>query len=597
MQIRKLLCVSTACLALAACSGGGGGGGAVSTLPAPSPSPTPTPTPAPSGTNSALTGTLVSETFATDASTGTVNYPKSGAPGTASAAVSTISVAYDAATSSYTITAGSRSQQFGPANIDASTTGPQITVYKRVSGTTTDTLTLTKPGTSGSLTYQYVGAGFWQRTIDGTTAVSGTIDSFVYGVRTPATAVPRTGSASYAVDLLGSQAYLDQPVSLRGTGTMSVRFGENSFSLSGSYNEINPSTGAFNGSYGFNGSGTLSSTANSLSGTMQMGIIGQPLALTGAINGRFFGPAAEEVGAAFQTSNSQGLAATGAIIGRRADGAGIGNLATATTFDTYGTSMGYTVNGSGRVVGFAGSNSADAPLSFRVDPAAGTRTVQPIVGSPGSFGTANLVASAGVPNFSVYRVTSGTRTDELLLYTVGASNTQLVLSYASFGQWRAITPGSTAGTSNVLDRFFAYGERTSTGVAPVTGSARYDGVLFGRAVAFNGIMPMDSPQWQVGGTIRLDINFAARTYTGTLNPTLTDLSSNITTPWQAFALGGTYNPSAAGALNGAVFFGQSLNGRLYGPNAEEAAGDFYVNAPFGAFTNVLSVGVFGARRN
>ena len=109
----------------------------------------------------------LSESFTNDAATGTASYPTSGASGTATSANATVSVVYDAASRTYTITNGARSQSFAQGDIDLPSTTSRITVFKKTSGTTTDTLTLTKPGTSGILIYRYVGGGYWQRTVTG----------------------------------------------------------------------------------------------------------------------------------------------------------------------------------------------------------------------------------------------------------------------------------------------------------------------------------------------------------------------------------------------------------------------------------------------
>ncbi len=192
-----------ACALLSACSGGGGGGiggapapttGGTSPTPSPGPAPTPTPTPAPTP-NTSLLALTNSETFATDGTAVSASYPSTGA-GTVTAGSPTIAVAYDAANGSYTVTSGSRSQSFRPTDKDAANSSAQLTVFQRTTGDVTDSLTLTNTGTSGAYRYQYVGGGFWQQTRRSNNAAAGTVDAFTYGVRTPATAVPRTGSAT-----------------------------------------------------------------------------------------------------------------------------------------------------------------------------------------------------------------------------------------------------------------------------------------------------------------------------------------------------------------------------------------------------------------
>lgn len=201
--------------ALSACGGGGG----VNSTPTP---PTPTPTPPPTSANADMITLTQSEDFTNDAVTGSATYSKEGSRTAASSAPSALSVIYDAASRTYTVSTGERSQSFAQAHMDSSLGNAQITVFKRVSGATTDTFTLTNAASSGDLTYRYVGGGFWQRTIDSTTSVNGAFDAFTYGVETPDAALPRTGGASYAVDLLGVVASPDALYSMSGDGTLTA---------------------------------------------------------------------------------------------------------------------------------------------------------------------------------------------------------------------------------------------------------------------------------------------------------------------------------------------------------------------------------------
>jgi len=99
--------------------------------------------------------------------------PTNGTAGTTSGGPSTLSVSYDATSKDYTISVAGRSQTFAPGDINASKSSSSgATVYIKTSGSTTDSLTLTNAGTSGALTYEYVGAGFWQRTVQGAGTVS-----------------------------------------------------------------------------------------------------------------------------------------------------------------------------------------------------------------------------------------------------------------------------------------------------------------------------------------------------------------------------------------------------------------------------------------
>jgi len=143
-------------LLVSACGSGGG----VNSTPTPSPtptSPTPTPTsptPTPSQANASLVDLQYIERFANVAATANASFPTGGAAATVQSAPSTVTLNYDAATRGYTLAVDGRMQTFLPSQIDAAQSNAAITVYVRTNGDTTESLTLTKPGTSGRLTYQ-----------------------------------------------------------------------------------------------------------------------------------------------------------------------------------------------------------------------------------------------------------------------------------------------------------------------------------------------------------------------------------------------------------------------------------------------------------
>ncbi|BCA58718.1 hypothetical protein [Sphingomonas sp. HMP6] len=295
MKVIKLAGVSLLVMQLAACSGSGGGAGPVNSTPtpptsptptpAPSPTPAPTPTPTPSGptSNPSLITLVASEDFANDAATGTVSFPTSGAAPTNTAAQATATVRYDLASRGYTVTVAGRSQSFLPADLDAAQSNATTAVYVKRNGSTTDSLTVTKPGTSGRFTYQYVAGGFWQRTINGTSTISGSFDATAFGVRTPDTAVPRTGRAEYAVDLLGVETTGNNVFGITGQGLTQIDFPSGTVLTNGT------STAAISGSGTFSSQARLSSASNSFTGNFQFNDFG---VFIGQIDGKLYGPAA-----------------------------------------------------------------------------------------------------------------------------------------------------------------------------------------------------------------------------------------------------------------------------------------------------------------
>jgi hypothetical protein len=289
-QLRATLL--SVCLGLTAC--GGDGGGSVASTPTPPP---------PAGANANLLDPLKSETFANDAAQATLTVASSGAV-SGSAAPATATFVYDASLQTYTMTVGSASHSFGPGDVDAALTNSAQTVYETKSGNTTDSLTVTKPGTSGRFTYEYVGAAFWQSTtINSGSSGNGALYALAYGEPTPSTATPTTGQAQYGVDLIGAYSYGNQVNGITGQGTVQVDFAQGALVVNGL---LDSSAGSFAGY------GKLSSTG-AFSGTFDVNALAS---MTGTVNGRLYGPQAQEIGGTFSATDGTNIAA-GAIIGRQ----------------------------------------------------------------------------------------------------------------------------------------------------------------------------------------------------------------------------------------------------------------------------------------
>ena len=319
MRLRVLALVSASAL-LSACGGGGGGVASTPTPPATPPTP---PAPPPAQTNASLADLKYSESFANDAATGSATFNASGTYQNGTSGTAALTVNYNATDRSYTLSTGGRSQTFSPSDRDAVNSSAQADVYVRSGSSATDSLTLTRPGSSGSLTYTYVGAGIWQRTAND--KLSGSIDAFTYGVTTPAAGVPRTGSGSYIVDLLGVIASNGSVLgvhAIRGSGTLDVNFANGNITTSGNINASPLPGGGYAAPGSFMGTATLSSSANAFAGTLRLS---ESEPFTGPLNGRFYGPAANEVGAAFSGTGQNFGVVAGTIIGpagtgRRHDG-------------------------------------------------------------------------------------------------------------------------------------------------------------------------------------------------------------------------------------------------------------------------------------
>jgi len=235
--------------------------------------------------------------------------PSSGGT-TGSSASATATISYKASDQSYTLSTSGGTITFRPTDLDASLTTDAQLVYMKKSGSTTDTLTLTRPGTTGPVTYQYVGSAFWQHSLVASGSGSGSIDAIAYGVPTPSSAVPVSGRAAYDIALIGARTSSGTPGGIGGTGAVIADFTSGKVFISGTLKDDLTSTLA-----PFAGLATLASGGNGFSGTFAFEAFE---GFRGSVNGRFYGPGAQEIGAAWSANSTSYGTAVGTIMGRKA---------------------------------------------------------------------------------------------------------------------------------------------------------------------------------------------------------------------------------------------------------------------------------------
>ncbi|SFJ24990.1 hypothetical protein SAMN03159338_1193 [Sphingomonas sp. NFR04] len=566
-------------LVLSACSGGGGGGGVGS--PGGSAPGTGT-APAPNGSLLALNS---SETFTNDGATATANFAGPNALPTLAVAATPISVAYDASARSYTITSGSRSQTFLPSDRDATTSTAQLSMFKRVSGNKTDTLALTAVGTSGAFTYQYVGGGYWQQIEENAGAVNGTFDAFTYGIRTKDSAMPRTGLGSYAIDLIGVETgAMPQLWALAGSGTMDVDFagGQLLFSGTGVRASVLPQSFAVKNNFTFSGNAGITSGTAAFTGEMRI-----ELGTPGQLTGRFFGPAADEVGASFAIGTEGGGGFTrdvGTITGRKqagtVDGAftPLANISSAKMFTlpAPGSMIAATVQNSrgaqpGQVVSTnIAPNAAWTSLGF--DPAAKSYTFD-----GRTFAAANVVAAESSEGVKTYRQVDGDKTATLRIYTPNGTNGSIALTYSGFADYMAVQQPATGTTDSMARLWSVYGVETQSSNVPRTGTATYVGQIYGAAVR-NGFAAYD-----MRGTASISVNFVSRMIGGELRPLFTPVGGGTSLDFGGLQImasigfaptANTFYGSATPMISGGSNTTVTLTGRFFGPTAQEAGLNF-----------------------
>lgn len=415
----------------------------------------------------------------------------------------------------------------------------------------------------------------WQRTVQGSSTLSGSFDAATYGVATPAAGVPRTGSASYAIDLLGAIAFLDLPVSLRGSGSMNVRFGLNNFDFSGTYDQVRVTDGQPAGSGMFSGTGTIAGAANDLGGSIEL------FPFPGTLNGRFYGPGAEEVGAAWSFASVQGVSGSGTLTGRRPASTGgtfLDSPATYTGLEH--KSLAYQVNSAGHLMSSIGDNGQQFVQTFEVAPSglAFRLTGDSGAGRTASFAASSRVAAASNGVFTTYRTTTAAEENTFRVFNTGNANSEIQLTYAGFGQWLTELNPSAA-TSDVFDRYFTYGQRTAAGLIPTTGSASYSGKVYGSGYGTGGAT---RNLYDMTGNFALTFLFGGGQFNGHIDATLKDRGDNGTFALDRVTISGNF-PSLqwVGQASGGGLLG-GVAGGFYGPNIDEVAATYQ----FGGGTSI-----------
>ncbi len=521
-------------------------------------------------------------------------------PVTADGAI--IAIAYDPGTHSYTITSGSRSQTFLPADKDVAASGAaQLNIYKRTAGNVTDSLTLTNAGSAGAFTYQYVAGGYWQRTDQRSDGVVGTFDAFTYGLRTPDSVRPRLGYASYAIDLLGLQAAPDALASVTGTGRMNVDFVGGDIEFSGTGRSV-AVRGLWQGDFSFGGTARLTSGTTGFTGTMQTNFFDG----SGTITGGFFGPGAEEVGATFKVASRVDGYTVGTLTGRQTPGAGptLAALATPTDFSLNGDSLHWGLMYAHDDV--PETVSASLPFlalsvgSMHVDPLAHTYRMGMSPGTGTLFTPEDIVPAETTAAVRTYRQDDGTISKTLRVYQPVGSDGTLLLSYTGFADYE-ITSRETG--YEVRDRILTpYGLMTRDPL-PQTGTGNYAGVVVGSAYGTGA-----NGRYDLGGTATWSVAFDSGAISGTLSPVLTPVGGAPSFDAGTLAMHGSIYASAQNRIDGVLtqkqaggpeFSGRFL-GNFFGPVAQEAAfafeGAFPRTRPDGSTDPLTVIGVAAGKR-
>lgn len=559
------------CLPLAACGGGSSNG--VGNLPPPAPAPTPSPAPPP--TNTTLTNLVASQSFVNDAASTAVTFDlTTGTAISGSARRNSLTVSYDAANASYTLTVEGRTDTFGASAGLADTQFEKV--YTKIADGRRDYLTLVKVPYTGSLETRYVGLGYWQRNILEPGRQTTDYVAFTYGLPTPIAAVPRTGLAGFYVDAFGLvTAPGEEPRSFEGRGELTVDFTTGIFSTLTSVTEIDLVSGGetYGGLIELTAAGHLAADGSFSGNALYSGGLGRA---GGTLGGRFYGPNSEELGATFAASNAAGMAVAGSFTGQRNAGIQPQNLAlTNMTREHVFRTSSRSLTWQNAETFLYGTPSSDQ--------------------LGGQF-TVNDKVAGGDPNFTTWRKTFtgqfGSQDVTLQLYRPGSANTELALTYASFGTWSAVDPDTMA---RIGPDHFVYGFETPARLLTGrTGTGQYRGVVYGSGFG-------NTERYAVKGTSEFTVDFTAQSLSGALAMSGTSTTGGAPVDFGRFDFSGQLPSFVADTevtlVRGGLNLG-SMETRFYGPDGEEIAGNFYILTPQGTTpgSNIAISGIAVAKR-
>ncbi|NMN06963.1 MULTISPECIES: transferrin-binding protein [unclassified Novosphingobium] len=539
-------------LALAGCGGAGDG---ISS----------TPTPA----NASLDALKVPQSFTNDAATQTARFDL-GTSNTVSgsSASAPLTITYNPSGGTYTITTAGRSQSFAKSDITSS--GQGMAAFSKAANGGHDYLTLWAPSYGGNGP-RYVGRAMWQHN-----AVSGniqdtTLDMVTYGIPSPASAVPHTGTAVFDTDVFGITTKPGaQPRSFSGAGSLNVDF------LTGGFTSVTPvsdtelvsGAGVSGGGIDVRLAGKLSASDGTFSGYAAYG--GGNSGSQGKVTGRFYGPGAGELGAVFSTSGADGSSATGALLGTKAGDKEEYNIA----LSNFVVDQLFSTSNAWIELVNSGLNSSTSTGNGQL-----TRNVDGSFSFPGpssamaygTIATSDQIA-ASAPNFTTYRKTLGPFDVTADFYTAGSTNTELALTYTSFAHFTERT-----GSFESYNLYSVYGIDTIPGIiAARTGTAHYAGVAYG-----TGIDAAANARYAITGTSSFDADFSAATLSGVLTLAGQSASGSQNYGALSFATSFAYgSPATAGLGKGGTDWG-TISPRFYGPTGQEIGATFQFTVPAG----------------
>lgn len=458
---------------------------------------------------------------------GTAGTNESGRPKNESWSNGTLTISYDAASDSFTLTASDLTQtlKLGQPTTTANGGTALLNFY---------------PGAGGT---SYVRMAEWSNMVP----QSGTTDFryswFAFGMPTPNDAIVRTGTAGFAVDVRGIASDEDNANAMRfsGSGTLLLDLAAGQLRglipLSFTENYTGGKRTAASDQGDLLIQARLGSANGSLYGTADVwGGIGAYYGLV--TRGALYGPSAQEIGGDF-TAKSYDQNNFSQLVGSFAGSRQSGVVDPDTQIKRLADLPGPTVLGFERVVKNA-SQFPDLPLGanrIEYDPTTGTYRVtfpdmRQLVSSSGGvdnylvstggtavFSAATKDATQPLTGFDAHTATIGTQTYRALL--LRPDNPQVQLSYVSLAGFavenrNSAAPGSF-GPGNEFRSYAYFGNRSVS--VPTTGTASYTGVVLADGVVVRRIdaATLYGDTYDVTGRATMSVNFGSQTFSATLD--------------------------------------------------------------------------------
>jgi len=426
-----------------------------------------------------------------------------------------------------------------------------------------------------------------------------TYAAFTTGLETPVGALPSVGSATYRGDAFALVFTPTKLVTAGGDASFSVNF--STATLTGLFTNMlafdGNATGAFND---VTLSAHLDSTTDSFSGQTSANSSGaEGLSLksnaTGTVEGKFYGPTAQELGAVWTLSDG-----TSTVIGSAgATSAPLPTVGAAAPASS-GPTPQPTVLAQAGGGAFDGSGTSPAGQSF------------PAISSTLQF-TASGVASPNIPQSATLIVDVSSASSTLVRLLVPSVNLDAVatfshnlatagnggsfgggggdyasisgLSYTSLGMWTHTSEGPFDLPQNVTA--YVVGYETPGSAVPQSGSATYSG-----AGAVKGVILQPDGVHIAGANLSGDATLTANFAAGSVTGAFTNMKANdgVDTPWNDVSVAAsiaagtnrfngtthvTTQPASPYALKGSAT--GSINGAFYGPAADNIGAIWSLN--------------------